>query len=57
MQSLGMIAYEAYCVASGGLSLVSGAKLPTWDGLHEKIKHAWDAAAQAVAQRTGGMGE
>lgn len=37
-----------YCKSSGGVSLVSGAKLPEWDGLSPEIRRAWDAAAQAV---------
>lgn len=53
MQSLGMVAYEAYFAQSGGKSLVSGTSLPSWDGLNEKIKQAWEAAAQAVAYRVG----
>lgn len=53
MQSFGMIAYEAYCQSTGGVSLISGAQLPPWDGLHSAIKQGWEAAAQAVANRCG----
>lgn len=49
MIDLGKVAYEAYCQNSGGVSLVSGAKLPVWEELKPEIRSAWDAAAQAVA--------
>jgi hypothetical protein len=45
---LGRVAYEAYCEHTGGVSLVSGQKLPTWDILSPEIKAAWEAAANAV---------
>ena len=51
MESLGKIAYEAYAANTGWKSLVSGADLPAWDLLPLAIQHAWDAAANAVAQR------
>jgi hypothetical protein len=41
----GQRAYERYCESSDGKSLVSGAELPGWDGLDEKIKAAWEHAA------------
>lgn len=53
MQSLGSIAYEAYCENTGGVSLISGAKLPTWDALSAEIRAAWEAAADAVSSRIG----
>lgn len=49
----GRVAYEAYCKASGGKSLVSGAPLPAWDALCQEIRDAWDAAADAVIDRYG----
>lgn len=55
MPELGRIAYEAYCRSSGGVSLVSGAKLPEWGALSAEIRAAWDAAAQAVL--SGGSAE
>lgn len=48
MKSYGQIAYEAYCDATGGVSLVSGAALPPWFDLSPEIQQAWDAAAEAV---------
>ena len=48
MPDLGKVAYDAYCKSSGGVSLVSGAKLPKWAALSEDIKRAWACAAEAV---------
>jgi hypothetical protein len=45
--TIGRPAYEAYRAKAGGVSLVSGAQLPDWEALDEKIKDAWDAAAYA----------
>lgn len=50
MKTLGQIAYEAYLDFSGGVSLVSGHKLPEWDQQDPKIGLAWEAAAQAVSK-------
>ena len=44
----GQIAYDAYSEKAGGRSIVSGVKLPTWNGLSPAIKEAWEAAATAV---------
>lgn len=46
----GQIAYDAYCLESGGKSLISGATLPDWMSLKYPIRAAWVAAAQAVAK-------
>jgi hypothetical protein len=46
--SLGQVAFEAYCKATSGRSLVSGDRLPTWDKLKPEIQHAWEAAGQAA---------
>lgn len=48
MSDLGKIAYEAYCEASGGKSLINNADLPTWEEQRPEISEAWTAAAQAV---------
>jgi hypothetical protein len=56
MGHFGQIAYEAYAAKANGISLVSGAELPTWDVLNGSIQEAWDAAAQAVAQAVVGDG-
>ena len=42
----GQIAYEAYFKFSGGVSLVSGAPLPTWGEQDARIREAWNVAAQ-----------
>lgn len=44
------IAYDAYCKQTGGLSLVSGDKLPDFHSLKQSIQDAWRAAAEAVRQ-------
>lgn len=46
--SPGEVAYQAYCQASGGVSLISGAKLPQWGEQNEQIQAAWEAAARVV---------
>jgi hypothetical protein len=45
---LGKVAYEAYCTQSGGVSLISSARLPVWEMLKPEIQTAWAAAAAAV---------
>ncbi|HHL33919.1 MAG TPA: hypothetical protein ENJ30_06100 [Desulfobulbaceae bacterium] len=45
-------AYEAYCEATGGKSLVTGNKLPDFEVLSYQVRLAWKAAAKAVEQRT-----
>lgn len=49
MPDIAKIAYDAYKAKAKGLSLISGAELPAWEGLNGDIQEAWDAAAQAVA--------
>jgi hypothetical protein len=49
-RSIGQVAYEAYRDRSDGVSLVSGERLPDWDGLSPVIAEAWEAAAAAVAR-------
>lgn len=44
----GDIAYEAYRQVADGKSLVTGALLPVWDELPERIREAWESAAEAV---------
>lgn len=45
---IGQVAYESYKVASDGKSLVSGATLPDWVDLDDKIREAWRASADGV---------
>lgn len=47
---MGYVAYEAYRVTTGGKSLASGARLPSWTNLPEEIRAAWRAAADAVLE-------
>lgn len=42
------IAYDAYCKQTGGVSLISGDKLPSFENLRFEIQEAWWAAANAV---------
>lgn len=48
MNDLGKIAYEGYCDSSQGVSLVSGAPLPSWADQAPRIQQAWQHAAEAV---------
>lgn len=48
VRELGKVAYDAYCKSSGGVSLVSGANLPEWEGLSDAIRTAWIAAAESA---------
>jgi len=52
MQSLGEIAYIAYCNSVGWKS-VKGDPLPSWNEQRESLKAAWHAAAGAVAEACG----
>ena len=45
---LSKIAYEAYVKKAGGVSLITGEKLPEFDDLKVEIQAAWAAAAHAV---------
>ena len=44
---------EAYGEATGGKNY-QGRPMPPWDELPEAIRHAWDAAVQAVLRQTAG---
>lgn len=45
---LAKIAYDSYCAQTGGISLISGDKLPEFDNLKIEIRDAWFSAAKAV---------
>lgn len=45
---LAQVAYDAYCKQTGGVSLISGDKLPEFDKLKLEIRDAWYAASEAV---------
>ena len=42
------IAYDAYCKQTGGVSLITGDKLPEFQNLKPAIKDAWCASGIAV---------
>lgn len=44
----GQVAYQAYCAASDGKSLISGAPLPQWHEQDERIRIAWNLAGSKV---------
>jgi len=48
----GELAYQRYCKASKGKSLISGDQLPHWETLPEKIKQAWDFSTKCVVETT-----
>lgn len=45
----GKIAYDAYCKQTGGVSLVSGDKLPEFNNLKTDIQDAWAASYIAIS--------
>lgn len=47
---LGKVGYEAYKNYTGGVSLVSGDKLPDWDSLSDQIKRAWVFASYEIVR-------
>lgn len=47
-RTLGRAAYMAYTAKAGGVSLVTGDKLPEWDALAENIQDAWMDAGDAA---------
>lgn len=50
VQGLGKVAYEAYG-ESVDWTTFSGQKMPTWDEQNDRLKQAWNSAAEAVARR------
>jgi hypothetical protein len=48
--TIGQVAYNAYMDFSGGVSLISGQKLPEWDAQDQHIKAAWEHSALAVSR-------
>jgi hypothetical protein len=45
---LGRVAYDGYCCASDGKSLISGGSLPAWPEVKAPVQNAWRAAAIAI---------
>lgn len=54
-ESIGQVAYEAYCEHTDWKSLVSGKDLPEWEDVKPEIKEAWEAAGRAAAEISGGV--
>ena len=50
MKTLGQVAYEAYAKYSFGIALVTGILIPPWDELSDRVKGAWQAAAEAAVE-------
>ncbi|AXH66183.1 hypothetical protein SEA_SATIS_22 [Streptomyces phage Satis] len=49
MSELGKVAYEAYG-ESVNWTTFSGGKMPSWEEQNDRLKAAWNAAAEAVAR-------
>jgi hypothetical protein len=45
------IAYEAYRVETGFVSLVTGDQLPDWEELPLSIQNAWEVAVDAIIDK------
>lgn len=45
---LAKISYDAYCVESGGVSAVTGQKLPEFEKTSQKVQDCWVASVKAV---------
>ena len=45
---LAKVAYDTCCKQTGGVSLISGDKLPEFEILEQEIKDAWWEVANAV---------
>lgn len=48
MKTPGQINYEGYLRSCGGVSAVTGDKLPTWKNQSAEIKRHWEAGAEDV---------
>lgn len=55
METPGKVAYDAYRQSTGGVSLISGDRLPEFADLGAPIRAAWEAAAEAVRLRYGAI--
>jgi len=47
-EDLAQLAYTAYGNKTGNRSIVTGDKLPPWEGLREDVKDAWRHTVQQV---------
>ena len=48
LTELAKVNYEGYCNSTGGVSLISGDKLPDFESLKEPIKNAWKQASKEL---------
>lgn len=48
MTELAKIAYDAYAESTGGVSAVTGDKLPEFENTSDAVQEAWIAAVDAV---------
>jgi len=48
--NLGKIGYEAYCMFSGGKSLITGATLPPFSETPEPVQKAWHFSAKKIIE-------
>jgi hypothetical protein len=56
-QELASVAYEAYRMQTGGVSLRTEESLPSWADMDSKYQDAWIAAARAVEMEVRGQRE
>jgi hypothetical protein len=54
-ERLGQVAYDAYCMNTGGRSLATGDELPTWDAMSDAFRTAWIGAARATIANAAAM--
>jgi hypothetical protein len=54
-ERVGQVAYDAYCMNTGGKSLATGDELAVWDGLSDPFRTAWIAAARASIANAAAM--
>lgn len=48
LEYIGKYNYDLYCRSTGGVSLISGDKLPEFKDLKPKIQQAWKDAAKGL---------
>jgi len=51
LYDLGLTAYNAYCESTGGVSVITGEKLPDFVDMKFEVIVAWINAAHAVANK------
>lgn len=53
IEAIGKLNYNFYCKSTGGVSLISGDKLPEFEDLKPKIQQAWKDAAKGLLAHYG----